>query len=502
VTSYDQSFRVAAPAEAGVHAGRVRQFLGELERRSLRLNSLLLYRSGRVVTEQYWWPYRADRPHMTHSATKSFTGTAVGFALAEGRLRPGDPVLSYFPDRAPATASSGLRAMTVGDLLTMRTGHRVGISGKTWRMIDTSWVAEFLGAEVADPPGQRFTYSSATSHVLSAIVTRATGESVAEYLRPRLFEPLGFQAHSWEADPEGYSSGGNGLSLRSVDFLKWGVLHLRDGWWDGRRVLPEGWVRQATTARVSGASSGSWNGSEFIPADGSGAAPERERERGYGYQVWLGPEDSYYASGMFGQECIVLPRRDAVVAITASIPRGRHLELSELVYELLVPAFDGPGAPPDDRRLAEQLAGAGEPPAAPSMAPAIEVDGRGYRCDPNEDGITGIRFDRASEQLTVIVEDGRGTHRVRCALDGWAESVTTMTGWRLHHSYQPPDMRVVAGARWSGPHTLTLDWYFVESPFHDAVSVEFLPGGRLRWTRSVNVNSGDTERPPITAATV
>jgi hypothetical protein len=77
-----------------------------------------------------------------------------------------------------------------------------------------------------------------------------------------------------------------------------------------------------------------------------------------------------------------------------------------------------------------------------------------------------------------------------------------MTGWRLHHSYQPPDMRVVGGARWSGPHTLTLDWYFVESPFHDAVSVEFLPGGRLRWTRSVNVNSGDTERPPITAAAV
>jgi len=217
LTSYDQSFRVAAPGEVGVHAGRIRRFLNELERRSLTLHSLLLYRSGRVATEQYWWPYRADRPHMTHSATKSFTGTAVGFALAEGRLRLDEKVVSFFPDQVPATASRWLRAMTVGDLLTMRTGHPVGLSGKTWRLIDTSWVAEFLGAEVADPPGQRFTYSSATSHMLSAIVARATGESVAEYLRPRLFEPLGFQAHSWEADPEGNSSGGNGLSLRSVD---------------------------------------------------------------------------------------------------------------------------------------------------------------------------------------------------------------------------------------------------------------------------------------------
>jgi len=498
LTSYDQSFRVAAPGEVGVHAGRIRRFLNELERRSLTLHSLLLYRSGRVATEQYWWPYRADRPHMTHSATKSFTGTAVGFALAEGRLRLDEKVVSFFPDQVPATASRWLRAMTVGDLLTMRTGHPVGLSGKTWRLIDTSWVAEFLGAEVADPPGQRFTYSSATSHMLSAIVARATGESIAEYLRPRLFEPLGFQAHSWEADPEGNSSGGNGLSLRSVDFLKWGVLHLRDGWWGGRRVLPEGWVRQATTAWVSGASSGSWNGAEFVPAGGPDAGPE-PRERGYGYQIWLGPEDSYYASGMFGQECVVLPQRDAAVAITASIPRGRHLELNELVYELLVPAFGGPGTPSDDRRLAEQLAGAGEPPAAPSVAPAAEVDGRGYRCDPNEDGITGIRFDRAGEQLTVTLTDGRGTHHVRCALDGWAESVTTVTGWQLHHSYQPPDMRVVAGARWSTPRSLTLDWYFVESPFHDTVTVEFLLGGRLRWTRSVNVNSGDTERPPITA---
>jgi CubicO group peptidase (beta-lactamase class C family) len=504
LTSYDQTFgsafRTAAPAEAGVHAGRVRRFLAELHRRALPLHSLLLYRSGRVVAEHYWWPYRADRPHMMHSATKSFTGTAVGFALAEGRLRLADPVVSFFPDQVPASASvpgsEPLRAMTVGDLLTMRTGHRVGLSGKTWRLIDTSWVAEFLAAEVPDPPGRRFTYSSATSHVLSAIVARATGETVADYLRPRLFEPLGFAAHTWDSDPEGYSSGGNGLSLRSVDFLKWGVLHLRDGWWEGRRVLPEGWVARATTAWVTGASSGSWDGARFIPVEPGLAGVDR----GYGYQVWLGPGDSYYASGMFGQDCVVLPSQDAAIALTAAIPGGRHQELSELVYELLVPAFDGPGSAADDRRLAEELSTLAEPPVpAPPVVPALDVAGRDYHCDPNEDGVTGLRFDLAGAELAVTLTDSRGTHRVPCGLAGWTESESTVTSWRLHHSYQPPRQRVLCGARWSTPRTLTLDWYFVESPFHDTVTVEFLPGDRLRWSRSVNVNSGTTTRPPITA---
>jgi CubicO group peptidase (beta-lactamase class C family) len=500
LTSYDQSFRVSAPAEAGVHAGRVRRFLGELGRRGLPLHSMLLYRSGRVVAEHYWWPYRADLPHMMHSATKSFTGTAVGFALAEGRLRLADPVVSFFADQVPASAavsgSEPMRAMTVGDLLTMRTGHRVGLSGKTWRLIDTSWVAEFLAAEVPDPPGERFTYSSASSHVLSAIVARATGETVAEYLRPRLFEPLGFAGHTWDTDPEGYSSGGNGLSLRSVDFLKWGVLHLHDGWWQGRRVLPEGWVERATTAWVHGASAGSWDGAGFVPVEPAGAGADR----GYGYQVWLGRGGSYYASGMFGQDCVVLPHQDAVIAITAGVPRVRHRELSELVHDLLVPAFDGPGSPSDDRPLAEELAAAGEPPAAaPPVAPAVDVAGQGYRCEPNEDGVTGLRFDQAGDQLTVTLTDSRGVHQVRCGLAGWTESESTVTSWRLHHSYQPPRQRVLAGARWSTPRTLTLDWYFVESPFHDTVTVEFLPGDRLRWSRSVNINSGDTTRPAIIA---
>ncbi|WP_158880288.1 serine hydrolase domain-containing protein [Amycolatopsis anabasis] len=496
MTSAHHPFTVAAPSEAGVDAHVVQRFVSTLREREISLDSLLIYRGGRLVLDQYWWPYRADRPHMMHSATKSFVGTAAGFALAENLIRLDDTVASFFPEQVPANASANLRAMTVEDLLTMRTGHRVGLSGKTWRLLTTSWVEEFLRAEVEFPPGKAFTYSSASSHILSAIVQRAAGVTVFEYLRPRLFEPLGFSGHSWDTDPEGICSGGNGLSLRSVDFLKWGVLHLHDGIWCGRRVLPDGWVRAATGWHVENAHAGAWNGAEFVPRD---PGESEERAEGYGYQIWLDVDGAYRASGMFGQDVFVLPHHDAVVATTGSIRHGRHRLLSGLLHDELVPAFSGTPSVAGDERLAAALAGTGDAPELSSVPAAVDVDGKRFRCAANPDGVEAISFRREADELVVTLEDARGAHGVRCGLAAWAESSTGVTGWQLHHSYQPESMRVLAGARWTAPDVLTLDWYFAESPFHDTVTVEFTSGDELRWHRRTNVNSGDTERPVITA---
>lgn len=498
MSSAENPFPTAQPADAGVDSEVVLDFLRILRDRSMSLNSLLIYRSGRLVTQQFWWPYRADRPHMMHSATKSFVGTAAGFALAEKHLSLDDNVTSFFPDLSPRDATENLRAMTVRDLLTMRTGHRLGLSGKTWRLLDTSWVAEFLASEIPFPPGQRFTYSSATSHMLSAVVQLATGETVMNYLRPRLFEPLEFREHTWDTDPDGISSGGNGLSLRSIDLLKWGVLHLQDGVWEGRRVLPEGWVGDATTRHVDRPTATTWDGARFVPvAQDQAAAGYR---RGYGYQIWLGPGGAYHASGMFGQQCYVFPRQDTVVAITGSIAGGRHRRLAELVYTKLAGAFDGlPGSPQADLRLGAQVARAACPPLIQPIPPAIHVDRTRYACADNEDGIKGIAFDRDETGLVVTLTDERGTHTVHCGLSYWLETDTTVTGWRLHHSYQPESMRVLARAYWTAPRTLVLDWYFVESPFHDTVTVTFSEDNTLRWLREANVNSGDTCRPVVVA---
>jgi CubicO group peptidase (beta-lactamase class C family) len=359
-------------------------------------------------------------------------------------------------------------------------------------------VEEFLRVPVDLPPGGAFTYSSATSHMLSAITQMAAGESVLDYLQPRLFEPLGFSGHSWDTDPEGICSGGNGLSLRSVDLLKWGALHLQDGMWAGARILPDGWVEAATRRHVAHATPGAWNGTEYVPSESVNGL----LDEGYGYQIWVDARGSYRASGMFGQDVFVFPDHDAVVAITGSVRNSDHPLLVRLLHDELVPAFTGTPSPTADRQLHTELAGTHDAPALPTMTPALDIDGMRFRCEPNADGLDAIRFRGDAETLVVTLTDTRGAHDVRCGLATWMESRTGVTGWQLHHSYQPPSMRILAAARWTTPRRLVLEWYFVESPFHDVVSIDFVSGSELRLHRRTNVNSGATERPVITARLV
>ena len=180
---------------------------------------------------------------MQHSLTKSFTATAIGLAVAEGRFALDDTVVSFFPEiTAPGPH---LAAMTIRHLLTMSTGHATGIGGDVWRQIRTSWTDAFFKAPVPEPPGARMVYSSASSYMLSAILQRTTGERLHAYLATRLLEPLGIEGESWDVCPNGINPGGNGLSCRTEDMLKLAVLHLQRGRWDGRQILPEAWVSEA-----------------------------------------------------------------------------------------------------------------------------------------------------------------------------------------------------------------------------------------------------------------
>jgi CubicO group peptidase (beta-lactamase class C family) len=439
-------------------------FLRELAARDMPLTSLLIHRDGGTGYARWWRPYRPELPHMLHSATKSFTGTAVGFALDEGRLGLRDPVLDYFPEHRDA-ADPAWASATVEDLLTMRTGHAAGISGATARLLSGSWVRSFLAEPVAGPPGEAFIYSSASSHLLSAIVQRAVGAPVDDYLADRLFEPLGFRDWAWDRDPEGVSTGAGGLAVRAQDLLAYGVLHL-DG---GRGILPAGWVEQATTRHVDRAVAGAWNGSGFAAPDPAGAG-DGEPGEGYGYQLWLGPGRSYYAAGMFGQHCAVLPEQGAVIALTGAIGGWRHRGLPELMARHLFP-------------------GLGE------VVPMARYSGR-YDCAANPQGVSALEFAFPAGVCEVAVTDGRGTHRVRCGMGYPVESVTTVSRGRLHHSYQPESSLVAAEADWSAPGVLALDWRFPGSPFSDRVLCRFT-GDEVVLERSTRVNSGPTAEDPV-----
>ncbi|WP_395678358.1 serine hydrolase domain-containing protein [Inquilinus sp.] len=488
----------ATPAEKGVDPAGILAFLDEVAAGGLELHSFMMFRGGAVVAEGFWKPYGADRVHMQHSATKSWTAAAVGLAIGEGRFALDDKVVGFFPDQLPAEVSDNLAAMTVRDLLTMRSGHTTGISGGEWRRMGGSWVEAFLREPVDEAPGRTFIYSSASSYMLSAIVTKVTGQTVRDYLEPRLFRPLGMGTILWDVSPEGVSSGGNGLCCVTEDVVKFGALHLQNGVWDGRQVLPAEWVREATRNQVDEVWMADLDGKRFRPRDPSKRSAADRRE-GYGYQWWMTPHDGYRASGVYGQQCVVLPALDAVIVVTAAMRNGDRRLMTGL-WTHLVPALAGAG--PDAARVQPEL----EARLAALALPEVEgadrspvaaaVDGRRFVFEANEDGVAEISVNFAADRVVFSLSDHRGTHRIDSGFGHAVEGDTSMTGNLLHHEYQPDSLRVIARGVWRDERRLEMTWRFVETAFCDTVTLTF-GDGDVRLDRRVNTNAGPLERPTL-----
>ncbi|MEW2500629.1 serine hydrolase [Amycolatopsis sp. NPDC047767] len=470
--------------------GPVHTLLQTMAERGMRVHSLLVHRHGRTVLDLWQWPHEPGLRHKVHSATKSFTSAAVGFAEAEGLLSLDDPVVGFFADRLPGESSENLGRMRVRDLLTMCTGHARGLSGATTRLRRTGWVDEFLEEPVVELPGRNFTYSSTTSHVLSAIVQQVSGQAIHEYLRPRLFDPLGITDYTWERDPEGVSSGGNGLSLRPRDLLKFGVLHLQDGVWEGSRVLPAGWVQKASALHVRRAISGEWNGKELVPP-----APDVVAEEGYGYQFWTTEAGIYSASGIFGQECMVFPHHDGVVVITGAMGDGSYHDLPGMLRSAFTAAFESPAREQSEvDALAAWVDRVREPE---TVGAALQRAGftATYDFEPNEQGLVSLAVEVRDGSVHVVVEDELGRHPIDHGVGTWTRQDTGVSVWRLHHSYQDPTAAVLAAGQWWSADELHLTWHFLESPFVDRLDLTF-DGTGVTVGHATNVNSGPTTLPP------
>jgi len=472
-------------------------FLDAVEADGIELHSLMLYRGGAVVAEAFWKPYAADIPHMMHSATKSWVACAVGLLIDDGKLALDDRVIDFFPEDLPATVSDNLAAMTVRDLLTMQSGHRTGLSGGEWRGMTESWTRAFFREPVEDVPGRTFIYSSGCSYILSAIVTKRTGRLAADLIAERIGRPLGMGPLPWDVSPEGVSTGGNGLSCTTEDFLKLGVLHLQKGRWNGQQILSEAWVRDATRGQVAEVWMGSFDGRRYGARDPSGPKPEERRE-GYGYQWWMSPHGAFHASGLFGQQCIVMPEQDAVLAYTAALAK-RDPRLTAHVWAHLFPALGAVAAASEaEAALAKRLGGLhlADPDGDVQGPLAAELNGRTYVMAPNADNVARIGFTFGPTEGRFTLEDHRGTHIVAFGLGHGLAGETTVTGHYLHHEYEPGQMRVVASGVWTDPKTFRMTWRFVETAFADTVVCRF-DGDGVVMERSVNTNSSALSRPPI-----
>lgn len=476
-----QSLPTSTPEAEGIPSSAILDLITALEQHERPLDavhSVMILRHGKVVAEGWWAPYRQDLPHMLYSLSKSFTSTAIGIAVAEGLLTVDDPVLGFFPDDAPAHPSDNLRAMTVRHLLSMNTGHHEDTLGAVWSGEDDNWPRAFLALPVDHAPGTWFAYNTPATYMLSAIITQLTGESLLDYLRPRLFEPLGIEDPTWDADPHGRSLGGSGLHITTADIARFGQMYLQKGIWEGQRIISGAWVDEATS----------------IHSDSGASEMGPDWTAGYGYQFWRGRHNTYRGDGAFGQFCIVIPEHDAVVAITSGMQDFGVIPGK--VWEHLLPAF-GTKPLPDDQAahaaLEARLASLSLPVPEGETTSSIAgtISGRTWVMDGNDLAIGQVAFDFGAERASVTITNATGEHAVAAGYGSWLD------GTSAHRTGTTE--RIAASGAWTSDTTFELRTCFTEGEVGTVWDVRFEDGGvsigivpNVSWdgTRSVTTLTG------------
>ncbi|MBQ3232784.1 MAG: serine hydrolase [Clostridia bacterium] len=373
-------FKRSTPGRLGISPKAVTAFLNAVNDKELGLHSFMLIRHGEVAAEGWWKPYSPDYVHMLFSLSKSFTSTAVGFTCQEGLLSIDKKVVSFFKDELPANPCENMMNMTVRNLLTMGTGH----SKEPNALNGEKWAYNFLTSYVDKTPGSIFTYNTPATYMLSRIVQKVTGEKVFDYLKPRLFDVLGIKDIWWEESPEGANTGGFGLNLHTEDIAKFGQFLLNKGNVDGKQILNPEWIDMATSKQIS-------NGDPNEDSDWS---------QGYGFQFWRCKRDGVYrGDGAFGQYCVVMPKQDAVLAVTS----GSN-DIGQILNEAwthLLPAMD---EPTDDDGLDEMndvIQSLSIP--LPEGSKSVNIENAEYNLAVNPLGLKTLKVtcDQTSAKLTL-----------------------------------------------------------------------------------------------------
>ena len=473
----------STPERQGISSAAVLAFVEAADREVDQMHSFMLVRRGHVVAEGWWSPYDARTPHVLYSLSKSFTSTAVGLAVAEGKLSLDDEVLKFFPGEAPAEPSLNLGSMRVRDLLRMSSGNQTEANffAPDPATPGASWVRRFLAHPVPFKPGTHFLYNSPATYMLSAIVQKATGATVLEYLRPRLFDPLGFENPTWFESPQGVTAGAYGLSARTEEIARFGQLYLQKGAWQGRQLIPASWVEEATARQTS-----------------NGSAPKSDWDQGYGYQFWRS-RHGYRADGAFGQFCLVVPELDTVVSITSGVRDMQRV--MNLVWDKLLPEMK-PARLPEDaaarRRLEEKLKGLTVRfrPGQATSALAARVSGRWYEFPENARGIEALAFDFRGDSPALVVRTAAGETRTPVGFGSWAKSRGGFANGLERGLGVPAQPLMAASGAWAGEDTFALKIVLYESPYYSTLTFKF-EGDRLLLDSEHHVWFGPTKQPQL-----
>lgn len=458
---FDMPFATSLPRSLpelqGISSEGINQFIGAANASGLGWHSFMLLRHGYVVAEGWWKPFDASLKHTLYSLSKSFTGTAIGLLVKDGKLNIDAPVASFFADELPSIPGEYFSRMKVRHLLTMNTGHAEDTMPKLRASHDT-WTKAFLAQPVPFEPGTHFLYNTGATYMLGAIVYKITGQTLAAFLGPRLFQPLGITDYDWETSPQGLNTAGYGLRVKTEDIARFGQLYLQKGKWNGKQIITESWVKEATSYQTkSQEGSGDWS-------------------QGYGYQFWRCKPGFYRGDGAYGQFCIVMPEQDAVMAVTSE--SWDMQKTMTTIWENILPAIHPAAVPADasaSAKLKKQLAALALPVTKGSVSSAISssYDSKRFKLDHNEYGVTETSFKFTNEGCQWAVSSMKGKTTILFGWENWKLNNETAlyifpVPGRIHIA-----SKIAGTATWINDQTLQLNARFAEAMHGDTITCNF-----------------------------
>jgi CubicO group peptidase (beta-lactamase class C family) len=464
----------SSPEAQGIASGAILSFIEAAETQQPNdLHSLIVVRHGKIVAEGWWNPYNPETPHLLYSLSKSFTSSAIGMAVSEGLLSLDDPVVSFYPDKIPENPSDNLKAIRIRDLLRMTTGHASDTYGRI-RSHPDGWAAGFLSLPVEHKPGTIFIYNTGATYMLAAILQKVTGQTLVDFLQPRLFDPLEIKRPYWEKDPEGIEVGGTGLYVTTLDIAKFGQMYLQKGNWNGQQILPESWIEMATSLQTA-----------------NGSSPESDWDQGYGFQFWMSRHGLYRGDGAFGQYCIVMPEQNAVIAITSGSSDMQGI--MNMVWDHLLPAMSSEPLPEDEIAFAElkdKLKSLALDPIQgnPTSDMAAEVSGKKFIIQGANAEFSAVSFDLVNDIKNITLWVNEEAQEIPVGYGEMQHGEMMIPGWGK--------VPVASSGAWTGANTYRAMIYHVSAP-HAIIFNFTFSGNEVTIDSEYNVSFGSTKRPQV-----
>ena len=459
----------ATPESLGIPSAALEQFYKEIEVRKMPMHSFMLLRHGKIATQGWWAPHHEDEQHIIYSVSKSFTSIAVGLCIEEGRFTLDSRVVDFFPEKIDFDVHPDVATMTVRNLLTMTSGHHYATDHSK-----PDWVKTFLMTPPEYKPGTLFGYDSTATHTLCAIVQKVTGMKMMDYLKPRLFDPLGIEDIYCQECPMGINAGSRGIHCRTLDMAKFGQLVLQKGVWKGKQLIPSHWIEEATKKQVDTSTKGT-------KIDGN---------RGYGYQFWRLRDDAFAGIGSGGQLIVMIPSADMVWVSTANLlnDEGDYELIVRLFWATIFPFLSDEPLPENPMAHAALIARAQAlqmllPDGQPHSPIEPLIDGKCYRFDPNQAQIETISFAQQADGYVITVHIGGKDWVIHAGRETWIAQhvpVTNDDGWARYTFVD--DHTMVCQVQLA----LKLGTYkFVMAFLGDTLNVQLRPTG---WTDFHRIN--------------